>query len=591
MLNYITRSFIDNLRSLWTHVHTRRRWQFYFVTGLMLFTSFIEVLGIGSIAPFLLALTSPELLFEHKLMQPLVHLINATKPKDLLLPVAVTFAAFALLACGFRLILLWAMMRVASATGADLSVSAYRRTLYQPYSVHIGRNSGTVINGVHGQISDVVGLVILPSLMLINSTVMILLVISSLIFIDVTMAISALLGFVLVYAFIIQLSKGKLKENGSLINRENIQIHKALQEALGGIRDVIIDGTQEVYCRAYERSVRQMRRANANLQIIGGSPRYAVESLGMIVIATIAFFLASRPEGIHTALPLMGVLVLSAQRLLPLLQQAYGSWTQIRSSRETFADVLNLLSQPLPSLTEGPHDEHMPFQDGITMKQLSYRYENGGKLVLRQIELSVPKGVRLGVIGKTGSGKSTFLDVLMGLLVPTEGSLLIDDRVVTEKNSQAWQKHVAHVPQAIFLADLSIGENIAFGVPRELIDYERVRDAASKAQIADIIDTWPEGYETRTGERGIRLSGGQRQRIGIARALYKKADVLIFDEATSALDSQTESAVMSVINELSPNLTIVMVAHRMSTLANCTKIIEIENGEIVRTGDYCAMKD
>jgi len=220
------------------------------------------------------------------------------------------------------------------------------------------------------------------------------------------------------------------------------------------------------------------------------------------------------------------------------------------------------------------------------LKQLSFRYSDHTPWVLRNLNFSIARGSRVGFVGTTGSGKSTLLDIVMGLLQPTDGTLSIDGVPVVTANHRGWQAHIAHVPQAIFLADTTIEENIAFGVPMEQIDHERVRDAARNAQIAEVIESWPQKYKTIVGERGIRLSGGQRQRIGIARALYKQADVIIFDEATSSLDNETELAVMQAIENLSTDLTILIIAHRLTTLKNCTQVIELGDGGIRRIGNY-----
>jgi ATP-binding cassette subfamily B protein len=228
----------------------------------------------------------------------------------------------------------------------------------------------------------------------------------------------------------------------------------------------------------------------------------------------------------------------------------------------------------------------LPFQKEIGIKCLSFRYTLQTPWVLNNLNLTIAKGSRVGFVGTTGSGKSTLLDIVMGLLQPTDGALEIDGQIVTPANNRAWQAHIAHVPQAIFLADSTIEENIAFGVPKDQIDPERVRQAAQQAQISEIIETWPKQYQTFIGERGIRLSGGQRQRIGIARALYKQADVIIFDEATSALDNETEQAVMQAIESLSEDLTILIIAHRLTTLKNCTQIVELGDGGIKRAGIY-----
>jgi ATP-binding cassette subfamily B protein len=269
-----------------------------------------------------------------------------------------------------------------------------------------------------------------------------------------------------------------------------------------------------------------------------------------------------------------------------VLQQAYAAWSSIRGGQAALQDTLELLDQPLPDYADRSPLKPLIFQQQISLHQISFRYSPQMPWVLNKINLNIAKGSRVGFIGATGSGKSTLLDIVMSLLQATEGTLDVDGKVVTLANHRAWQAHIAHVPQAIFLADSSIEENIAFGVHWEHIDHERVVQAARQAQIADIIETWPEKYQTFVGERGIRLSGGQRQRIGIARALYKQADVIIFDEATSALDNETEQAVMQAIEGLSEELTVLIIAHRLTTLKSCSQIVELGEAGIRRIGNY-----
>jgi ABC-type multidrug transport system fused ATPase/permease subunit len=586
MTVYLSNPFASNLLSLWTHINNTRRRQLWLLLLLMLFSSVIELIGIGATIPFLSVLTAPERLFEQPSIKPILQALSITSPRELLLPMTIVFVAAALISGGARLLLLWAITRIASAIGTDFCVDAYRRSLYQPYSVHLGRNSSIVVAGVHGKTAEVVGLIVVPILVIINACLLFLMIISGLLFVEAKTAFLAFAGFSAMYLVVIFFSKGELRRNGNIINLQSNQIQKALQEGLGGIRDVLIDGTQEFYSAIYKNSVQIMRRAQANLQIISGSPRFIIEALGMALIAVLAFSLASRPEGIYTALPLIGVIVLSAQRLLPLLQQCYGGWAQLRSSRATLADVLELLDQPMPKIIDTGRKEQIAFSRSITLNNLEFQYQPGVANILKSISFSIPKGARIGVIGTTGSGKSTLLDLLMGLLKPTGGAILIDGQELNEHSCRAWQAHIAHVPQTIFLADITIAENIAFGVPLNLIDHARVRDAAAKAQIATFIESMPEGYGTLVGERGVRMSGGQRQRIGIARALYKDADVIVFDEATSALDTPTEEAVMSIINQLSSDLTILIVAHRLTTLKGCTEILELDDGAVKRIGTY-----
>jgi ABC-type multidrug transport system fused ATPase/permease subunit len=404
--------------------------------------------------------------------------------------------------------------------------------------------------------------------------------------VDPFIALSAFGGFGCIYMLIIRLTRSRLLADSARVAHESTNVIKSLQEGLGGIRDVLIDGSQATYCQVYRNADLPLRRAQGNASFIQSSPRFGMEALGMILIAGLAFSLAQQPDGIAKAIPVLGALALGAQRLLPVLQQAYGAWTGIQSGRASLQDALDLLDQPLPDYADQPPASPIPFQKDIRLAQLSFRYQPDSPHVLNALNLTIPKGSRVGFIGATGSGKSTLLDIIMGLLEPSDGSMQIDGQVITPLSQRAWQAHIAHVPQAIFLADCTIEENIAFGVPKAEIDHERVRRAAQQAQIAPSIESWPLGYQTFVGERGIRLSGGQRQRIGIARALYKQADVIIFDEATSALDGETEQAVMQAIEGLSQDLTLLIIAHRLSTLQNCTQVVELAAGRIKRVGSY-----
>jgi ATP-binding cassette subfamily B protein len=538
------------------------------------------------VLPFIAALTGPDAVFAHPFAQPVIQALGLTEPKQLLLPLTIGFGLAVVLAGSMRLLLLWGSTRLSFATGADLSISIYRRTLYQPYAVHVARNSSEVINGISGKAHVVIYNIIMPTLTLISSSLMLSAIMFALLSVDPANALAAFGGFGAIYIFIIQLTRKRLQIDSQCMARESTQVIKCLQEGLGGIRDVLIDGSQSVYCQIYRDADQPLRRAQGNSNFIGQSPRYAMEALGMLLISMLAYSMATQPDGIGKAIPVLGALALGAQRLLPVLQQAYGSWTYIQGGHASLQDTLDLLDQPLPSYANQQSAVSMPFRRQISLKQISFRYDSQTPWVLSKLDLKIARGSRVGFIGTTGSGKSTLLDIVMGLLQPTYGTVEIDGHAVVPGNQRAWQSHIAHVPQAIFLADSTIEENIAFGVPKDQIDTFRVQQAAQQAQIADSIESWPKKYQTFVGERGIRLSGGQRQRLGIARALYKQADVIIFDEATSALDNETEEAVMHAIEGLSKDLTLLIIAHRLSTLKNCTQIVELGDGSIKRAGGY-----
>jgi ABC-type bacteriocin/lantibiotic exporter with double-glycine peptidase domain len=573
------------LYRLWQHISLRRRWQFALLLVLMLLTSFAEILSIGAVLPFLGVLTSPERVFAHAAAQPIIQALGLTAPNQLLLPLTISFCAAAVIAGTMRLLLLWANTRLSYSTGADISISMYRRTLYQPYAVHCSRNSSEIINGISNKTGWAI-YVITMFLTLVSSMVMLITILVALMSIDPFVSLAAFGGFGLIYIVIIRLTRTQLSINSQREAKESTLVIKALQEGLGGIRDVLIDGSQAAYCQIYRNADLPLRLAQGSSLFISTSPRYAMEAFGMILISALAYTLAQQEDGISLAIPTLGALALGAQRLLPVLQQSYSSWSSICSGQASLQDTLDLLDQPLPDYADKPPTQALPFENNFTLRQIGFRYSPQTPYVLKQIDLTIAKGSRVGLIGTTGSGKSTLLDIVMGLLHPTDGSLEVDGNIITPTNNRAWQAHIAHVPQAIFLADSSIEQNIAFGVPKTQINHQRVRQAAQQAQIADIVETWPEKYQTLVGERGIRLSGGQRQRIGIARALYKQADVIIFDEATSALDNETELAVMQSIESLSKDLTLILIAHRLTTLKNCTRIVELGEAGIMRSGSY-----
>lgn len=573
------------LERLWRHLSQRRRRQLAGLAVLMVVSTFAEVVSIGAILPFLGVLTAPTRVFEHPMAQPLIEFLGLTSPEQLLLPLTIGFALAAIISGLIRVALLWAIARLAFATGVDFGISIYRRTLYQPYAVHIARNSSEVISGIYSKTQSVIYNSILPSLVLISSSIMLVVVLVALLSIDPLTALVFFGGFSFIYGIIIWLTRHRLVGYSESIARESTRTHKVLQEGLGGIRDILIDGSQEAYCRSYCSAEIPLRRAQASNVFIGTSPRYIMEALGMILIAGLAYTLYQLPDGAAKALPVLGALALGAQRLLPVLQQAYVAWASIKGGQASLQDTLELLDQSLPDHASQPVSEAIGFRQDISLNGLSFTYNEGAPWVLHNLNLTIPKGARVGFIGSTGAGKSTLLDIIMGLLPPTSGNLAIDGVPITSENRRAWQARIAHVPQSIFLSDATIAENIAFGVPGEHIDPVRIRYAAEQAQIADIIEAWPEKYGTVVGERGVRLSGGQRQRIGIARALYKQADVIILDEATSALDNETERAVMTSIQGLSRELTILIIAHRLTTLRECTQIVELTQTGI-RTCTY-----
>lgn len=565
------------LRRLWLHISQRRHIQFKALLLLVVLASISEIVSIGAILPFLGVLTAPQKVFEAPLLAPYIRMMRIQSPDELIFPLTIFFCLAAIVSASIRILLLRFSSRLAFLTGADLGLMIYKKTLYQPYIVHLSRNSSDVISGIINKTGSVIFQTLLPMVNLLGSVVILTSILITLLYINPLIAVITFMGYGTLYAAIIFFTRRSLALNGIIESQESTRVIKYLQEGLGGIRDILINRLQEIYCNFYHNSDLKLRQAQSNNIFIGGSPRFAMEALGLVLLVLLAYFLSKDTAKFGELVPILGLFAFGAQRLLPILQQIYASIVNIRSGKAALSDVLGMLDQPLPIKT---HASRVPlnFNSSIELKGVYFAYERGAPYIFKDLNLIIPKGARIGVIGKSGVGKSTLSDLIMGLLSPTTGSLNVDGININEANQEDWQRKIAHVPQNIYLGDFTIAENIAFGTPKDQIDIPKMLICAEQAQIAGMVEGLPQKYDTVVGERGIRLSGGQRQRIAIARALYRDASVLIFDEATSALDGDTEEDVMSSIWGLNSSLTILIIAHRLSSLKNCTQVIEIEVG-------------
>ena len=381
-------------------------------------------------------------------------------------------------------------------------------------------------------------------------------------------------------------NKKKIYIYGEIVNTEQVKVHKFIQEGLNGIRDILINGTQKIYLKMYKNADLPLRTTIAKIQFTASMPRFVVECIGLLSITFAAYFLLNNNLDIIVMLPLLGAFALGAQKLLPFLQQIFYGITNMRGSKATLIDILDLYSQTMPKNYNVKNLKTIPLNEMILLDNISFYYEKKKPLIIKKLNLSIKKGSRIGIIGKTGSGKSTLLDIIMGLISPTEGNIVIDKTYLKNTNIRDWQSQIAHVPQSIFLSDTSIAENIAFGVPLDEININKVIEAAKQAAIHDVIENWQEKYNTLIGESGMLLSGGQKQRIGIARAFYNDKKIIVFDEATSSLDTKTEKIIMDNINRLDKEITLIIVAHRITTLSKCSVIVELDKGKIINISSY-----
>ena len=572
--------------SFWKYLDKRHKRRSVLIFILMIIVSFSEVISIGAILPFLGVLTSPELVYQNAFMQPIIQTLELSSANQLVLPLTIGFIVATLIAGVMRITLLNAINNFERVVGTDLNIDVYRNTLYQSYRDHIDRNSSYIVSLITKKTDVVIRGTFRAALTLVSSVLILIGIVSVLIMINVEVALGVLGGFGLIYWGISRYTRKRRAINSQRIANEHTKMIKVLQEGMGGIRDILINASQQFYCSLFRNSDVHLRRAIADNDFIALSPRFAIEALGMTLVAILAYYMSQSANEAEDIVPILGAIAMGAQRLLPVLQAIYSSVSNIDGSRHSLQEVLDLLSQTLPNYAEQPPAIPMSFKKEIRLNNLSFRYGENIPMVLNRINLTLTKGKSIGFIGVTGSGKSTLLDIIMGLLSPTEGVLTVDGVVLTMNNIRNWQANIAHVSQEVYLSDSTIEENIAFSQHKNNIDFSLVKQSANRACIAELIESWPEQYKTVIGERGVRLSGGQIQRIGIARALYRQASILVFDEATSALDSKTEKLVMDSIKDLGKNITVLIIAHRVTTLKDCDQVVELGDSKIIRIGSY-----
>jgi len=565
---------------LWRFIEKKHKAYFVLLLIVMMLTSAVEVISIGSVIPVVGIFTSDDGYHKYMLaLEKILHIKNFSKD-DSKFFLIIIFCIAAFISGALRMILLKMNSSVAFMIGADLGNKIYTHTLHQPYLVHISRSSSEIITGIQQKASGVTHNAIAPCINIISATILMLFIITAIFMISPLITIYLILITGFIYLFVAVATSSKLKTNSRIISSELNSTLKALQEGLGGIRDILIDGSQNFYSKKYQQASQRLLKAQASNLFISSSPRYVIEVIGMIVVGVLAFQIADEARNSQLTIPMLGAIAFGIQKLLPLGQQIYSAFSSFKGSEASLSDALALLNQPLPQHSIGNRGKVIRLVKEISFQNIDFQYSETQTLALKKINLTINKGDRLGIIGRTGSGKSTLTDILMALLTPTNGRILVDNQVITPSNAYQWQKNIAHVPQNIYFSDLTIAENIAIGMSAVEMNQDRIRSVIRSAQLDEVIDSLPLGVNTIIGERGVRLSGGQRQRIGIARALYKNVDLLILDEATNALDVITEQNVIDSISKLNPEITIVIITHRDSTLKICNKVLELHQGEI-----------
>ena len=561
-----------------------------FLMAMIMVMAVLDILGVASILPFIAVLANPELVQTNSMLNTAFTYsqhIGIQNTKQFLFALGLFVFAMIVISLTFKAFTTYAQTRFALMREYTISKRLVQGYLHQPYSWFLNRNSADLGKSILSEVEAIISNGMIPLMTFMAQSAVALAVMILLIFIDPMLALYAGFLLTLSYVVIFLIIKGWLMRLGQARTQANQERFTVINEAFGAVKEVKVGGLEQLYLERFANSAKIYAKSQAAAQVIAKLPRFALEAIAFGGMLLITLYLMSKSSDFGDVIPIVSLYAFAGYRLLPALQQVYGALSQIRF----IGPALDYVCKDLNSLklTDLYHDDIVPMQltKSIRLSQVSFKFPGTTYNTLKGIDLTIPANVTVGFVGPTGSGKTSTVDVLLGLLVPQKGSLIVDDQTITNENRRCWQSTVGYVPQHVYLSDESVAANIAFGLPANEINQKAIESAAKIANLHEFVTSeLPQGYATIVGERGVRLSGGQRQRIGIARALYNNPQVLVLDEATSALDNLTEHSVMKALYNLGHKITIILIAHRLSTVRGCDQIHLIENGELKGSGTY-----
>jgi ABC-type bacteriocin/lantibiotic exporter with double-glycine peptidase domain len=579
---------LSTWKKAWALLETRERRNAWIVLAIIIAGGLSSALMVGSVLPFLSVLAQPRNIETIHALNWAYNTFGFTSDYAFLVALGLTSLVVIVIASAIQLLKTWAVARFAMMRIHSLSSRLMASYLQQPYEFFLNRHSGDMGTRILSETQQLVGQFLQPAAEAVSSIFTIIAIIALLLWAEPLVAVLSLAVLGGVYSLTYWLSRRSLKRLGAERTQANSARFRVANEALGGIKDLKLLGRERDYLARFDEPSYKMARAVTIAQFISVMPKFVLEAIAFGGIILLCLILMepqnlTSDAGLESILPILGLFAFAGQRLMPELSKLYQSLAQIQVSSAT-VDIIyrDLILQEDVAELPKTQPVGLGMRQQLNLEAVSYHYPDASHAGVREITLTIAAGEKIGIVGSTGAGKTTLADLILGLLNPSTGRLVIDGVPVTKNNLRAWQQSVGYVPQDIFLTDASLSENIALGVPPKDIDHARVVEAAQIAQIDQFITSdLAEGYETSIGERGVRLSGGQRQRIGIARALYHDADLIVFDEATSALDNLTEREVMSAIDALPDEKTVLMIAHRLSTVKGCDRIVVMEGGRIV----------
>ncbi len=568
---------------LWVQLKAKRKKQLIGLILLMILSGLSEIISIASFIPFITSLSNSRILFENKYINIISNNFNIYSQQSIILLTTLIFVLFVIISTVIRIINIWLNYKMTALIGSDISLKAYRNIIYQPYKFISSNNSGELISILNNQLDFTVSSISLILRILTNTIILIIIGIG-LLCIDFQLALLSSFLIVFPYILITIYTKRRVYKNSKIINYSLINKVKSIQDSLNLNKEIIINQLHSKFVEKYKINEIVLRDKQTENNFLSMFPRYTMEGIGITSIALLATLFTNIRSGGENIIPFLGALTLAAQRLVPTLQQIYAGFANLRGYSSAINSVLETCDLKISKYYLEDKKKDLVFNDNISLKNICFKFDERNKETLKKINFRIFKGEKIGIIGGTGSGKSTLLNLLSGFIVPTSGEILLDDQYVIsspeENNLRSWYELISYVPQQIYLKDGSIWENITLSDERNNIDEERMIWAAEQSLIIDYINQSEEGFNSLVGEKGIKISGGQSQRIGIARALYKKSNILLLDEVTSALDTNTEKLLIKNLMNLKDGTTIIFIAHRLSTLSKCSRILEIKKGSI-----------
>jgi ABC-type bacteriocin/lantibiotic exporter with double-glycine peptidase domain len=557
--------------------------------------AFLDMIGVASILPFMAVLTSPSLIETNFMLNSMFQIsmvFGVETNQQFIFFLGILVFALLVISLTFKTLTVYAQTRFVQMREFSIGKRLVEEYLHQPYSWFLSRHSADFGKIILSEVQELISGAMAPLMELISKSMVAIAIVALLVFVDLKIAL--VVGFSLggIYFLIFYYVRNYLKRLGDERLKNNRQRFILVSEAFGAIKEIKVRGLEQTYIKNFSNFAQIFATTQASSKIISQLPRYILEATAFGGILLITLYIISQTGSFNNALPIVSLYVFAGYRLIPTLQQIYTSFTSLTSVGPSLNKLYNDLKS-LKAFNKNQDQEFLIYNKVITLKNIYYNYPDSSRTALKNISLSIPVKSRVGLVGATGSGKTTLVDIILGLLEPQKGTLEVDEKVITKKNTRSWQRLIGYVPQYIYLSDDTVAANIAFGVENKDINLEALEKSAKIANLHHfIMDQLPKQYQTTIGERGVRLSGGQRQRIGIARALYHNPQVLIFDEATSALDNETEKVVMDAVNNLNKDITIILIAHRINTVKNCDIIYKLENGQILTQGKFeCLFND